>query len=90
MISGKLLRESGCCKDENVSCKLKSDPRSFARYMDAIEHPNRCGFRFQNNELTIGKVYLYYVWGKTRKKALKSAFFVLPACESKVFALHCK
>lgn len=57
---------------ESVSCKMKADPKSFARYMDAIEHPNRCGFRFQNNELTIGKVYLYYVWGKTRKKAPKS------------------
>lgn len=57
---------------ESVSRKLEPDAKCLARYLDAIEHPNRCGFRFQTDELTIGKVYLYYIWGKTRKKAPKS------------------
>lgn len=57
---------------ESVSRKLESDAKCLTRYLDALEHPNRCGFRFQSDELTIGKVYLYYIWGKTRKKAPKS------------------
>ena len=51
---------------------LKSDPKALERYESAMENPSRNGFRFANDEMTIGKVYLFYVWGKAKKKASKT------------------
>ena len=56
---------------ESAGSDLKSEPRCYARYLDAMQYPGRCGFRFQNEDVTIGKIYLYYIWGKTRKRAPK-------------------
>ena len=52
--------------------KLTDDAKCYARFCDAIKHPERYGFRFQNKNITIGKVYLCYMLGKTRKRAPKA------------------
>ena len=57
---------------ENAGETLRADAKCYARFCDAIEHPERYGFRFQNKNITIGKVYLCYMLGKTRKRAPKA------------------
>ena len=57
---------------ENAGETLRVDAKCYARFCDAIEHPERYGFRFQNKNITIGKVYLCYMLGKTRKRAPKA------------------
>lgn len=56
---------------ESAALNLKTDPKCYARYCDAMQYPNRCGFRFQNEDVTIGKIYLSYIWGKTKRRAPK-------------------
>ena len=41
---------------ENAGETLRADAKCYARFCDAIEHPERYGFRFQNKNITIGKV----------------------------------
>ncbi len=60
------------CLQEKVLKEFERCETYKNRYLDARQAPERCGFRFPNKEMTIGKVYLYYVWGKTKKKAPKS------------------
>ena len=57
---------------ENAGETLRADAKCYARFCDAIKHPERYGFRFQNKNITIGKVYLCYMLGKTRKRAPKA------------------
>ena len=57
---------------ENAGETLRADAKCYARFCDAIKHPERYGFRFQNKIITIGKVYLCYMLGKTRKRAPKA------------------
>jgi hypothetical protein len=51
---------------ENAGETLRADAKCYARFCDAIKHPERYGF------ITIGKVYLCYMLGKTRKRAPKA------------------
>lgn len=50
----------------------KEDGKGLTRYVCAMESPAKYGFRFPNDEMTIGKIYLYYNYGKTGRKAHKS------------------
>lgn len=51
---------------------LLGDSKAIDRYMGAYENPKKHGFRFANEEITVGKVYLFYVYALTNRKASKS------------------
>lgn len=51
---------------------LEGECESKQRFVNVLNNPGYYGFRFKNNEITIGKIYLSYVYGKTKKRASKS------------------
>ena len=53
----------------HAATSLNADAKCFARFRDAVAHPERYGLRLPNENMTIGKIYLCYMIGKSRSKA---------------------
>ena len=57
--------------DELAKMELHTRPDLLERYIQVHNEPNLCGYNFHSSTLTVGVIYLFFVWafsGKTGKK----------------------
>ncbi len=63
--------------NELAQRELSANKTMLDRYLSALENHSLCGYKFDTPELTIGKIYLFFIWAFWNKKGNKANCMLL-------------
>lgn len=59
------------------------------RYLRALRDPRCVGYNFKDSELTIGKIFIFYIWAIRHKRAPKSDCIKIEKHAMQMYGLKC-